>query len=108
MEFVKTIADKPATPGLGTSAILAMGATRSEELANEIIDSYLKDVRDQDVPYVFFGFAANYKFRNWAIKKFQEKYDYVRLLTSSSMKFLTQCSWRNVFKAIGHCKLLSG
>lgn len=99
---MKAEAAKPKTPRRGIAAMVAMGATRDEELAAEVFHSLLKEARDQDIVYYFLGFSSNHKFRNYAIKKFQENYDWVRWTPAQNV-LLIPCptSWKNALQAIG-------
>ena len=82
-EAVKDVASNPKKPSLGQSALIALGATQDEALITEIFD-YLKDVRDQDLIYVFLGLTGNYKFRRTTLQKFLEVYDAVSIAPSCS------------------------
>ncbi|THH33006.1 hypothetical protein EUX98_g1221 [Antrodiella citrinella] len=75
-DAMKAIAKEPKTPSLCTSALLAMAAVQDEALISEIFDSFMEEVRDQNLVYLFFGLSNNYKYRSFAVKKFQERYDW--------------------------------
>ncbi|KAH8102859.1 leucyl aminopeptidase [Cristinia sonorae] len=76
-EFDKTrvAASDPTNPSRVFSALLALGATKDEELAAELFGTVLDETRDQDVSFLLMGIASNPTFRGYAVKMFQEKYD---------------------------------
>jgi len=97
-DAMKGLAKQPKSPSLGISALQAVAATRDEGLFKEIFDSFLQEIRDQDLPYIFFGFNANYKFRTLAVKKFQDKYDWFekRLIGNWTLQTIIKIAYATV------------
>lgn len=76
-DAIRAIAAKPPTPGAGISAMIALGAVQTDELAEETFDYILNTARDQDLLYMFAGFRTNNKYAKFSARKFRENYDFV-------------------------------
>jgi aminopeptidase 2 len=75
-ETIKKVYNKPPTPAAKVAAMLALTATRDQQLIQETFDFLLKEVQLQDWFYIFMGMAVNREARRpvaeFCMKNYEE------------------------------------